>query len=365
MTKASNYPLNHILPLAKKLIWISSTADNNTALKNVLDIAKKELQGYFPIEEFESNGIPSILVHNTNKRTKHFKIILNAHLDVVPGKPEQFYPEIKGEKLFGRGAYDMKAAAAVMIVLFKDLAKKISYPIALQIVTDEETYSKNTTQYQIKKGIRGEFIIAGENSDLQIKYKAKAALWIKLTVKGKTAHGGYPWRGENALLKLTAIVNKLLQIYPVPSKEEWITTINVAKIDTKNTAYNAVPDEANAYLDIRYTHEDKDIIMENLRTAIPEDVNIEIVTQTIPTFVSPKNKYVQLLSKEIETITNKKGEIKEVHATSDIRFYNEVGCLGVEFGPKGKDQHGDDEWVDIKSLEDYYNILKNFLLSLH
>lgn len=93
----------HILSLAQKLISIPSIAGNKEASDDVLIIAKEVLGDTFSIEKFKSNKIPSLLVSNTSKPTKHFKIILNEHLDVVPGTLKQCSPVVKVGKLFGRG----------------------------------------------------------------------------------------------------------------------------------------------------------------------------------------------------------------------------------------------------------------------
>src|ERR671915_1000925 len=42
-------------------------------------------------------------------------IVLHGHLDVVPGHEEQFTPRAAGDRLFGRGAYDMKGGLAAMM----------------------------------------------------------------------------------------------------------------------------------------------------------------------------------------------------------------------------------------------------------
>src|ERR671938_1792348 len=49
-------------------------------------------------------------------------IVLHGHLDVVPGRPEQFVPRVEGDRLFGRGAYDMKGGLASMMLAVHDLA---------------------------------------------------------------------------------------------------------------------------------------------------------------------------------------------------------------------------------------------------
>jgi succinyl-diaminopimelate desuccinylase len=156
--------LNNILSLTKSLISIPSTKDNKKALNDVLDLALQEF-GNFTIERFEKDGYPSALVYLQKTRPKKFKVILNAHLDVVAAKEEQFKPYEKNSRLYGRGAIDMKAAAAVEILVFKEMAKKISYPLALQLVTDEEIGGFCGTKYQIEKGLRADFVLAGEPTD--------------------------------------------------------------------------------------------------------------------------------------------------------------------------------------------------------
>ena len=48
-------------------------------------------------------------------------VLLHGHLDVVPGRPGQFEPRVDGERLFGRGAYDMKGALAAMLLALNDM----------------------------------------------------------------------------------------------------------------------------------------------------------------------------------------------------------------------------------------------------
>ena len=117
--------IDEIIELTKKFIEIHSVDVNEKGLEETIAFARNQLSE-FTIQEFISNGKPSLLIHNAKPDTKHFKIILNGHLDVVPGEKKQFKPYIRGGKLFGRGAYDMKAATAVILLLFKHLAKQLT-----------------------------------------------------------------------------------------------------------------------------------------------------------------------------------------------------------------------------------------------
>jgi succinyl-diaminopimelate desuccinylase len=359
---ADERPLSNIINLSKELIALRSTKDNIPAIHDALDRIKQELQGHYPIEEFESNGLRSILVHNTRATRRDFKIILNAHLDVVPAKDEQFQPHIEGDKLYGRGAYDMKAATAVMVYLFKNLANRLPYPLALQIVTDEESMGTYSTKYQIDQGLRAEFVISGENSGLHIKNMTKGMLWFKLHATGITGHGGYPWRGKNALWKLHDALDKIKKLYPVPDDEVWATTVNLARIETPTIVFNQIPDQATALFDVRFIPQDKKTILENIRNAVEPEVEVEVEAYDSSQYADPENKYVQILQKSVEDITQRKSDLIYSHAASDIRLYNAIDIDGVEFGPDGAGQHSDHEWVSIKSLEEYYFILEKFLL---
>src|SRR3989344_1928665 len=120
--------INKIINLSQKLITVPSISDSKKEVARVLKTAENDLKGY-TLERFEKNGYPSILVYNTKTRPKRFKVILNAHLDVVPAKKTQYKAVEKNGKLYGRGTYDMKAAAAAEILVFKEIAKQLKYPL--------------------------------------------------------------------------------------------------------------------------------------------------------------------------------------------------------------------------------------------
>ena len=355
--------LTQILDLSKKLMYIPSSAENQQALFDVLEEAKKYLDG-FTIEEFERNGKPSLLAYVGEKRPEKFTLLLNAHLDVVPGKPDQYKPFEKDGKLFGRGAYDMKAAAAAEILLFKELAKKVSYPLGLQLVTDEEIGGAHGTEYQLEQGVYTDFIIAGENTDLKIKNQAKGILWLKFSAKGKTGHGAYPWQGDNALWKIVETVKNLEKTFPHPTTPSWQTTMNLSKIETTNATFNKIPEDATAWIDIRFIPEEKDTIHQKVKNLIPEAFTVEFA-QDQPAACTPENNpFLQKLAQVTEKITGKAPEVVSGHGAADVRFYTHTGSAGVEFGLLGANHHADEEWVDIQSLETYYAIMKDFILSL-
>ncbi len=327
----------------------------------------------FTVEYFKKDGVPSALIYPQSKRPKKFKVIFNAHLDVVGGKEEQFQSKIKNNRLYGRGAIDMKGAAAVMILVFKELAKKLNFPLALQLVTDEEIGGFSGTKYQIEKGVRADFVIAGEPTDFGINHKAKGIVWAKVYFSGKAAHGAYPWQGENALWKAKKALDRLEKIKPVPKKEVWRTTVNLAKIETSNQTFNKVPDNAILFLDIRYIPEElrgkdfqkgKETLIKKLKKIFASDGKLETILVEPPQLTNEKNPFVLALKKSINQVIQKQPKMVIKHGGSDIRHFNQVGVDGVTFGPIGYGLHSNEEWVDVRSLEDYYQILNRFLKSL-
>ncbi len=353
---------NRIVEFAKNLITVPSTKNNTKELRRVLALAIKKVGNEFSREDFEKDGVPSVLFYNTKSRPKKFKIILNAHLDVVPGKDYQYKPFEKDGKLYGRGAFDMKSAAAAEILVFSDIAKQLPYPAALQIVTDEEVGGFKAAKYQVDQGIRAEFVIAGEGTNFGINNKAKGIIWANIKTKGKAAHGAYLWQGKNAIGKMNSALTSLYKQFPEPTKEEWKTTVNVARIETSNQTTNKVPEDCTAQLDIRYIPEDGSSIVDRLKKALPEDAVFEIITKESAHFSDEKNPHIALLKKIVKRVSGKNTGTIAKHGGSDVRHFTRVGNDGITFGPVGYGLHTDDEWVDIKSLEDYYTILRDFLL---
>ncbi len=355
---------SNIVLLTEKLVRIKTDPHDKKALSDALDVALLPLKE-FTIERFEKNGYKSALVYNTKKRPKRFTVLLTGHLDIIPGKEHQYTPEIKGNRLYGVGVMDMKANTASMIYAFKDVAKTVTYPLAMQLVTDEELGGFDTTKHQLDSGVRADFAIAGEATQLDIENKMKGILWAKISSQGKTAHGAYPWKGDNAIWNIYEFLKNLQGKFPEQQDDTWRTTVNVANIETPNKTFNKIPDFCEVSLDIRYVPEDSETILTTLKSLVPKGCKLEVLVKEPAVATDEKNTYVQLLKKEIEKVTKKKIAILSANGSSDVRHFTRIGDDAIEFGPVGKGMGSDNEWVDIKSLDQYYTILKSFLLTLN
>lgn len=353
-----------IVTLTEKLITFKSVPTDPTALEEILDYVISEVKG-FTVERFESNGYKSVLIYNTPTRPKKFKVILNGHLDIIPGKDFQYKPEIKNGRIYGVASIDMKSSVAAFIVVFKEIAKDLNYPVALQFVTDEELGGFHGTKYQIDQGVRADFVLVGETTNFMIENQAKGIAWIKVRNKGKTAHGAYPWKGKNALWDMNEFLNNLAKRFPLPKKKQWITTVNFANIETSNKTFNKIPDDCEVWLDIRYIPEDSETVVKAVKELLPKGFTMEVPVKEPAQYVDPNNPYMKQLQKIGKTSHKKNITLNQGQGSSDARHYTRVKNAAIEFGPEGTGMGTDDEWVDIKSLGIYADILKDFLLSLN
>lgn len=351
-----------IIDLAKKLIHLNTESVNKKELKKAIHLVLEILKGskYKP---FKKNGYYSLLFFNTE--SSKFKVILNGHLDIIPGKPKQLKPVIKGRRLYGLGAMDMKGNLVSLIYAFKEISPKLNYPVALQIVTDEEIGGFNGTKYQIEKGVKADFVISSEPTNFDIVHKAKGILWLKIKTYGKTAHSAYPWKGKNAIETASEFIETLKKTIKNPINNTWKTTYNLANITTNNQAFNKIPDECEIWLDIRYIPGEKKKILKKIKNILPKNSKIEIVINEPSMNVPSNNIFIKNLKNISQKILNQKIHLRGANGSSDARHYAKIGIPAVEFGPEGGEIGSDSEWVDINSLYKYYEIIKTYLLNLN
>ncbi|MEU8242346.1 M20/M25/M40 family metallo-hydrolase [Actinoplanes missouriensis] len=350
-----------LLAAVERLIGIRSTADRPDELRRALDFVLDLIGPGFEVRRFEAGGTPSALV-TTGPATP--RVILNAHLDVVPGADAQFVPRRDGDRLYGRGTHDMKAAAVVLATVFRDCARSLPYPIALQLVTDEEVGGFGGTGHQVAQGVRADFVIIGEQSGLRIVTESKGILRVRLDASGRPAHAAYPWLGTNALTTVTEAVGRLLARYPVPAAEAWTTTVNVARIETSNTAANIVPADASALLDIRFPPSEEDLtsgdVAAYLASVAGPGVRVTVEAQGAPHAADPASAFVRRLRSAAQA-QGYEGTLLRKHGAADGRFYSAHGVDAVIFGPGGDGQHGPEEYLDVRTLTPYREALMAFL----
>lgn len=352
-----------IQEFTEELIKIASFEWKEESLSRILNVALQKIPDWFTIERFEKNKSKSALVYIWKERPQKFKILFNCHLDIIPWKDFQYVPKIDGDRLYWAWANDMKGNLAAAMFAFIECATQVNYPIALQLVTDEEIGGFLGTKFQVEMWVRADLIIATEPTNFDIVTRAKGVLWCKVHTAWKTAHGAYPWRWENAIIKNLNYIETLNKIIPNPESEEWVSTLNIAMINTDNVAYNKIPDHCTLSLDIRFIPGDDLRILDVIMKSLPDGFTLEILEHEPSVFTEEDNPLVTSLFQSISRFTNYVPRLYWANGTSDARHFSLVGGKWLEFGAIWWWIWEDAEWVSISSLENYYYILCDFLIN--
>jgi succinyl-diaminopimelate desuccinylase len=320
------------------------------------------------VHEHDHNGLPALVAEIGPPASGDVPcVVLHGHLDVVPGRPEQFTPRTEGDRLIGRGAYDMKGGLAAMMCALKDLGSASPVRVRLLCVPDEESeeLDERCTDSLVAGGLGGDFAITGEPTDFHIGIQAKGVLALRIEVHGRAAHSSTPWLGDNAVLKAIDLFRTIESLPFTRESSELFDrpSINLGRI-TGGDAVNKVPDRCTMVVDIRYLPgQEPARIMEEI-SAIE---GVEVArTFTHPTVtVSPADPYVHALRDAVARLAP---EMKTLSVgrdgASDAASFIEAGIPAVEFGPTGAGHHGPEEWVSLASLECYRHVLRDFVRSL-
>ncbi|WP_372791344.1 M20 family metallopeptidase [Paraconexibacter sp.] len=293
-------------------------------------------------------------------------VIFHGHLDVVPAFPEQFVPRVEGDRLIGRGAYDMKGALAAMMLATSDAVSQDRVRVLFLCVPDEESedVEDRSTDRVIADGLRGDFAITGEPTDLHIGIQAKGVLAIRVQVSGRAAHGSTPWLGDNAILKAHDAYRRI-ETLPFGRESSDMfdrPSINLARIEGGD-AFNKVPDACWMDVDIRYLPtQDPGEILAQIR-AIPDLEIVKCFTRA-PAMVSRQNPFVLALRDAVSGAIEDEALSIGRDGASDAISFLEAGVPAVEFGPIGGGHHGPEEWVSVASLERYRVALGDFIRGL-
>lgn len=313
------------------------------------------------VTDYEHSGLP--VVSAEIGPTDGPCVILHGHIDVVPGHPDQFEPRIEGDRLIGRGAYDMKGGLAAMMHAFADLREQRKVRVRFLCTPDEESeeIEQRSTQAIIAGGFTGDFAVTGEPTDLHIGVQAKGVLVLRVEVAGRSAHGSTPWLGDNAVLKA---IEMFRAIESLPFSKESTELFNRPSINlgriSGGDALNKVPDHCTMDVDIRYLPgQDPAAVLAEVSAL--KDVSVTRTFTWPPAIVDPEQLYVRALREATASSSGNETLSIGRDGASDAVCFLEAGIPAVEFGPVGGGHHGPDEWVSLRSLAAYRAALREFV----
>jgi succinyl-diaminopimelate desuccinylase len=302
-------------------------------------------------------------------------LLFAGHTDVVPPGNEgawshpPFAGEIAGERLYGRGAVDMKGGIACFVAAALDhLAANGGKPkgsISLLITGDEEGVAVNGTVKLLKwaadRGETFDHCILGEPSNVEvlgdtIKAGRRGSLNGTLIVSGRQGHVAYPERADNPIRGLVTLIAALQASLDDGSEQFAPSHLEFTSVDVGNTTVNLIPGEARARFNIRYNDRHsqtalKTLIERRAKAAAGGRVHYSFDWQpsNADVFVTKPSPFTELAVAAIAEITGRQPKLSTSGGTSDARFIKNY-CPVLEFGLVGQTMHRTDESTPVQDL---------------
>ena len=317
-------------------------------------------------------------------------LVWAGHTDVVPTGPldawasDPFVPSHRNGKLFGRGASDMKASLAAMVVACEEFIASNPNPaidIAFLLTSDEEGPANDGTvivcQELQRRGERLDWCIVGEPTSVErtgdmIKNGRRGTMSGKLTVKGIQGHIAYPHLAKNPIhLAAPALAELATTVWDQGNAYFPPTSWQVSNIHGGTGASNVIPGSVVIDFNFRFSTESTpeglqqrvvDILQ---RHGLQAGADHELLwTIGGRPFLTAPGTLVDAVQAAIHTETGIKTQLSTTGGTSDGRFIAQVCPQVIELGPPNATIHKIDEHVAVADIEPLKNIYRRVLDNL-
>ncbi len=358
-----------LVKLLGELVKFPTLTAETATNKAALDWVKHQVKDLpLHVHDVVHNNVSSLVL--TTRPTKHPKVLLLAHIDVNPGPAKLFELRQENGRLYGRGVFDMKMAVAVYMKLLLELGDRLpGYDFGVMLTADEETGGANGVGQLLKDGWRADVVINPDSigrTGWEIEEAAKGIGYIRVRSQGVAGHGSTPWLARSAIDQLLAFLADLKRHFPAEpcgDPEHFHQTLNVGLIQG-GAAFNQVAASASAELDIRITPEITTQAMEALlhdTAARHEGITLDIVVSPVPLKIDRDHEYVRLAELIVAKVTGQPPAFILSHGGTDSRYFAGLSIPNLLFNPPGGGAHSDSEWIDAKGLEQFYQVVCEFV----
>lgn len=370
-----------LINLINQLIACPSVTPNDAGCQKII-IEHLEPVG-FTFEQMSFDDVTNLWATCGN----HSPLVVFAgHTDVVPSGPPAdwlsapFTPTIRDGYLYGRGAADMKAALAAMVIAAKRFIKENpTFPgtLGFLITSDEEGPSINGTQKVMetlsKRGIKIDYCVIGEPSTAQqigdqIRIGRRGSLHGKLIVHGKQGHVAHPHLADNPIHKSLFALHELAQSEWDKGNEHFPpTTFQITNIRSGVGAKNVIPGHLEVLFNFRFSTAVTISQLKERTSAILNknnlkfDIEWEIGAQP---FITRRGKLIEAMQHAIKKIAGLNTKLSTGGGTSDGRFITPTGTEVVELGVSHATAHQVNENVKIEDIHMLTKIYQHVLKSL-
>jgi acetylornithine deacetylase len=269
-------------------------------------------------------------------------LMLNAHMDTVGagGMEFAFSPRVSDGRVYGRGAYDMKASlAAIMLTALRARNLKLKGDLLITAVADEEVASIGTSA--VLSEFRADFGIVTEPTELRLCLAHKGFVWLEVETRGVAAHGSRADIGVDAIAAMGPVLARVKDLensLRAGRRHELLGTGSIhASLIEGGQEWSTYPSRC--------------VLKVERRTVPGEDISHEIEGARVVLERPPSEvAFDHPLSLAVAQAA---GDPVIIGATywMDMALLNAAGIPCVAYGPAGEGEHADVEWVDVASVE--------------
>lgn len=321
-------------------------------------------------------------------------LTIHGHVDVVPPEPysnwtkDPWAGEIVGNKLYGRGAADMKAGLISNWFALKTLVD-LGYPIAgevqLHSVLEEETGGGGGALAVLEEGYVTDGYISTEPHNLNMTVSHAGIMYFKVHVEGRTAHAGLAHEGVNAISKMMKIFaaleelgdwraeNVKFDLYERGSGQSVHLNLGVLKAGdwVSTVPGDAVLEARFGFIPGEDREDMKRLIEDTIMNAVKDDEWMQkhppviewFGWSTDPWYQDPEHPFVKIFHATAEEVMDRPVNTIGRASGNDARFTQYYGTQGLCFGPIGENMHGPDECVHLDSVVEVTNVLANYIIN--
>ena len=289
-------------------------------------------------------------------------LVLNAHMDVVGagGMIDPWTPRIESHRLYGRGAYDMKASLAAIMVAGRDaLRHDLCGDVIVTAVADEEFASIGVQD--VVRRLRADAAIVTEPTGIDLCVAHKGFVWLEVETRGVASHGSLPEDGVDAIAKMGPVLSRLTALDRDLRSRSGHPLLGPSSIHASlirgEQELSTYPDRCVLSIERRTIPGETPAEVEGQIAAILEgiaaaDPAFRGKQRTLlvrdPFSVEQDEPIVDVAQRHLAQTLGRAPEIVGAGGWMDSAFLAAAGIPTVIFGPDGAGAHADVEWVNLE-----------------
>jgi acetylornithine deacetylase len=298
-------------------------------------------------------------------------LLLNGHTDTVghEGYERPLEPRVEGDRLYGRGGFDMKGGlAAALWACAQATELGLAGDVVVAAVCDEEFASIGTQA--VAQQVRADAAIVTEPTALEVCVAHKGFAWLEIEIAGRAAHGSQPQLGVDAIAKagrvLTGIEDLGRRLADDPGHPLLGAGSLHASLIEGGQELSSYPERCLVQLERRTVPgESAELVEQQVRELVAEasradpELRAEVRTTLVrpPFEIGTDAQIVRLVRNHMERALGRAPPVIGWAAWMDSAILDQAGVPTVIFGPGGDGAHEVVEWVDLASVERCADVL--------